>query len=247
MINSLTVRGLRGSVRGRRTFALVLVYLLGQVPVFAQATDSLARVQSALAKLDATDLDEDWYFTMDVVEKKSEGEEVRVIASNPTRALYERRQLVSVNGEPPDTERLEAFREEEKKRIDDIDPDTKGYRYLVESDTLRLEDKDDAHARYLFTPRVKDMEKSREYLRGTLLFNLATGQIDRLEIENTEQLKPVFSVTVDTYRLVLGFGEEQSERLVKTLATQAVGKAGFLKGFDTEVTIAFHDFRRATD
>jgi hypothetical protein len=94
---------------------------------------------------------------------------------------------------------------------------------------------------------VKDLEKARDQLEGSLQLNDATGRIDRLSIHNTETLKPAFSVTVDTYRLVLTFHREQGEQLIRTLESHAVGKAGFLKGFDAQVGIGFRDFRRAPE
>lgn len=210
-------------------------------PVPAQAPDFLPRVQAAVARLDATDLDADWHFSMEV----TEGEEIRGIESDPAREGYARRRLVTVDGDSPDESQLEAFRKAEKKRIDDLDPDTKGYSYLVDTDTLTLEDAGGTLTRYGFVPRVRDLGSSRERLRGTLLLNNGTGQVDRLEIQNTEPLSPAFSVTVDTYRLVLTFGEEQGERLLQMLESTAVGKAGFLKSFDSNVVIRFHDFQRA--
>jgi len=226
-----------GRYRLAGLFTLVLLY---GTPALAEAPASLERVKSAVAQLDATDLDADWYFTMEV----TEGEDVRIIESDPTRDGYERRQLVSVNGQPPDESQLDTFRKAEKKRIDRLDPDTAGYVYLVDTGTLALENAGDDYTRYMFTPRVRDMESSRDQLQGTLLLNNDTGRVDRLEINNTDQLSPAFSVTVDTYRLALGFGDEQGEQLLKTLESVAVGKAGFLKRFDSDVTIHFRDFRR---
>jgi hypothetical protein len=221
--------------------AIVLSLLLWNPPLTAQAPEFRSRVQAALEQLDATDLDADWYFTMDVVE----GEEVRVVESDPTRGLYGRRRLVSVDGEPPHAARREKFRHAEEQRIDHLDPDARGYLYMVDMATLQAVEGAEGYARYTFTPRLKDLEKARDQLEGSLQLNASTGQIDRLSIRNTEPLKPAFSVTVDTYRLVLTFEEEQGERLIRTLVSHTVGKAGFLKGFDAKVDIAFRDFRRA--
>jgi len=221
--------------------ACLALVLLASTSVPAQDLDALPQVQAAVARLDATDLDEDWYFRMEV----TEDEEARIIESDPARPGYERRQLVSVGGAAPDEAQLEAFRKAEKKRIDDLDPETRGYEYLVDTGTLKLEDVGETHTRYAFVPRVRAMEKSREGLQGTLLLNNGTGQVDRLEIHNTEPLAPAFSVTVDTYQLILDFGEEQGEHLLQTLESTASGTAGFLKRFDSNVVVHFLDFRRA--
>ena len=221
---------------------LLLCLVLCSPGIFARAAGASVDVQKALEKLDATDLDEDWHFTMEVVED----EELLVIESDPSRGRYERRQLVTVNGEAPDTSRQETFREAEKKRIDALDPDNAGYGYLVDVTSLKLVEELDGLSRYTFLPRVKDLGDSREALRGTLLLSTETGQVDRLEIHNTAQLSPAFSVTVDTYRLVLSFGQEQGANLLRKLESRAVGTAGFVKSFDSAVDVSFRDYRRVT-
>jgi len=227
----------------RYGIAVFFFLLLEQTVAFADAPDptSLAEVQAALEKLDVTNVDEDWYFTMEVVE----GEELLIIKSDPSRATYDQRQLLSVNGAAPDDDRLEEFREAEEKRVDDIDPETTGYVYMVDTETLEVIAKTDGYLELSFVPRVKAMEDSRDSLRGTLRLNTQTGQIETLDILNTEKLSPAFSVTVDTYRLALSFQLEQGENLLQKLESHAVGKAGFLKSFDSQVEVTFSDYRRA--
>jgi hypothetical protein len=82
-------------------------------------------------------------------------------------------------------------------------------------------------------------------MQGTLLLNTLTQQIEQIEIYNTEKLSPAFSVTVDTFRLALAFQQEQGEILLHKLESHAVGKAGFLKSFNSLVAVAFSDYRRA--
>jgi len=89
------------------------------------------------------------------------------------------------------------------------------------------------------------MEKSRDQVRGALLLNTKTQQIEEIEINNTGKLSPAFSVTVDTYRLVLKFQQEQGENLLKKLESHAVGHAGFLKSFDVFMAVTFSDYKRA--
>jgi hypothetical protein len=216
---------------------------LGQAVVFADAPNAtpLAQVQAALENLDATNLDDDWYFTMEVVD----GEELQIIQSDPSRELIDRRQLHTVNGVTPDNERLEEFREAEEKRVADIDPETAGYRYMVDTDTLEFVEESDGDIAFSFVPRVKALEDSRDSLRGTLRLDAQTGQIEELEIHNTEELSPAFSVTVDRYRLLLHFQQEQGENLLRKLESDAVGKAGFLKSFDSKVKVTFSDYWRA--
>lgn len=190
--------------------------------------------------LDATDLDEDWYFTMEVID----GDELQQIESDPTRPPYERRELLTVNGKTPDADRLAQFADAEKKRIDDQRDAPGGYAHMVDIATLEPLEAPADDEIYAFVPQVQKLEKAREHLRGKLFMDAQSGWIRQLEMYNTETLSPAFSVSVDTYRLKLDFGEVQGENLLQSLQSHAIGKAGFLKSFDSKVHVRFSDFRR---
>lgn len=221
--------------------AALFPLLLWQAMSSAEPSHPASLVEAALRKLDATNLDDDWYFTMAVLEK----DELQIIRSDPRREKYERRQLLKVNGEIPDGERLEVFHEAEVERIDGLDPDATGYGYMVDTQTLQLIAQDDGYATLSFVPRIKALQESRDKIRGTVLLNMATQQIDKIEILNTQELSPAFSVAVDSYRLTLLFQQEQGEVLLKKLESRAVGKAGFVKSFDSLVVVTFSDYERA--
>jgi hypothetical protein len=116
---------------------------------------------------------------------------------------------------------------------------------MVDAQTLTPIEQRDNYEKFSFSPRIKAMEKSRELLLGTVLFNLNTQQIEEIEIHNTAKLSPAFSVAVDSYRLTLRFEQEQGENLLKNLESHAVGTAGFLKEFDVLVVAVFGDYTRA--
>ena len=143
------------------------------------------------------------------------------------------------------TDRQKEFRESEVKRIDELDPDASGYRYLVDTQTLELIEQRNGYAKLSFVPRIKAMEKSRDQVRGALLLNTKTQQIEEIEINNTGKLSPAFSVTVDTYRLVLKFQQEQGENLLRKLESHAVGHAGFLRALMSSWLLTFSDYKRA--
>lgn len=232
----------RGAWCKIRLLALFFLFLLWRADAFGDTPDpTLVVLEAALAKLDATNLDDDWYFSMELLEE----DELQIIRSEPHRDKYERRQLLTVNGVAPDNQRQKKFRETEVKRIDELDPDAAGYRYMVDEKTLQLVEHSDGYAKLSFVPRIKAMQKSRDQMRGAVLLNMETQQIEEIEIHNTGKLSPAFSVTVDSYRLVLKFQREQGENLLKTLESRAVGTAGFLKGFDVLVVAAFSDYKRA--
>jgi len=215
-----------------------LLYLLafGTVSV-AQSGDE---VDAALARLDGARQDENWFFTMHL----TENDERRVITHDPSADPYIQRELVSVDGETPDEDALEEFREQEKERVDERDPEA-SYSYLVDTATLEQLGVDGDTVEYAFDPRIKAMEDSLDKMSGKLRFDTASGDITSIEVFNTEELSPAFSVTVNSYRLTFRFHEEQGARLLQRMESHAVGKAGFVKGFDSLVVVDFSDYRAA--
>ena len=226
-----------------RYLVVVTVFsgLLWQENALAGTSDWAPIVKAALEKLDATNLDEEWHFTLEVLEE----DELQIIHSDPRRDIYERRQLLTVDGVAPDSQRLDEFHDKEVKRINDIDPDALGYGYMVDMETLDLIEANDGHTMFSFVPRVKMLENSRDQLRGTLRLDSATQQITEIEIINTARLSPAFSVTLDTFRLGLSFEEEQGENLLRKLESHTVGKMGFFKSFDALVIFNFSEYTRA--
>ena len=171
--------------------------------------------------------------------------ENQIIRSDPMKNQYERRQLLQVDGKAPDKSRLQAFREEEVERIDNIDPETKGYGHLVDSSTLQFVAQRGELSEFFFKPRINTLQDTAGKMRGALLFNNTTHAIEKIEVRNTQELSPAFSVTVDSYRLSLLFEVEQGARLLRKMESHAVGTVGFLKRFDQLVVIDFSDFRPA--
>jgi hypothetical protein len=228
----------------RNTYSLIVLFSLllygSDSAGGTLETTLVAAAEAALEKLDATNLDDDWYFSMEVVEH----EELQTIRSDPSRGKYDRRELLTVNGVAADPERQREFRESEEKRIDDLDPEASGYRYMVDAETLKLIEHGDRLAKLSFVPRIKAMEKTRDQITGVVLLNMETQQIEEIEIHNTEKLSPAFSVTVDSFQLTFRFQPEQGENLLKKLESHAMGKAGFLKSFDNLVAVEFSDYRR---
>ncbi|CAA0110742.1 Uncharacterised protein [Halioglobus japonicus] len=240
-------RQLRSALVQRSPHIILFLLFFWQLNAFADsvsvtpAVDLTAIVESALKNLDKTDLEDDWYFTMEVVE----GDELRVIHSDPYRDKYKRRQLISVNGLLPDEDSTEEFHDAEVERVDALDPEATGYSYMVDVQTLQLLKAEDGFASFSFVPKVKALEGARDQLRGVLVLNLDSRQVDQLEITNSGTLSPAFSVTVDTYRMTLRFHQQYGENLLSKLESHAAGKAGFVKSFESLVEISFSDYKRA--
>lgn len=225
--------------------AFTALLLLPIWPSFAGEApgNPLPLVITALEELDANDLDEQWHFTMSLLQE----DELQLIRSDPLQGKYERRKLLSVDGQTPDKERLEEFRTEEVKRINGIDPEARGYSHLVDSSTLRLITQKGELSEFSFVPRIKALEDAEGKMQGTLSLNTNSNAIEKIEVRNTLELSPAFSVSVDSYRLTFMFQPEQGARLLHKMESHAVGKVGFLKSFDQLVVVNFGDFRRAAD
>ena len=198
------------------------------------------QVAAAIAALDAANMDERWQFTMTL----RIDDEQRVVTHDPTRGGYDVRQLVSVDGDPPSDKERKTFRDEEKKRLDEQDPETNNYAYLVDLNSLQLEDTQGDVRAFSFAPRVKEFDEA-DKLRGTLHLNNATGHVESLRIENSDELSPAFSVTVSHYVLAFSFVDAGGVRLLGNMVSQARGKAGFLKSFATDVEVTFDDYKLA--
>jgi len=217
----------------------LILPLLVSLPV-AGAGENHDAVVAALEQLDAAQQDENWHFAMRVSE---DGEE-RVIRHDPLEEPYQQRTLVSVDGEPPEEDDLDEFREQEEKRVDERDPQA-SYSFLVDPESLARGVDENGRAQYTFSPRIRAMDDARDKLRGSLLLDTASGQIDRITVFNVESLSPAFSVTLEQYRLIFLFRDVQGARLLERMESHATGRAGFLKRFDSRVVVDFSDYRKA--
>ena len=94
---------------------------------------------------------------------------------------------------------------------------------------------------------MEALKKSRDKLRGALTLDTNTGHILDIEVFNAEPFSPAFSVTVEDYRLQFIFREEQGSRVLQRMESTAVGKAGFVKGFESVVVVDFTDYRPASE
>lgn len=209
--------------------------------VWSQEAAYIEQVVANLQRMDAVDLDQHWYFVMTA----QQDTELLVTESDPARQPLERRTLRSVNGETPSEERLLAFREQEKKRVEDaeVQKDTLKYSYMVDAQTLSLSHEAGNLATLTFTPKIQAFESDRENLAGTVILNTATGVLEKISMKNTGELAPAFSVTIDEYEMVLSFASQQGELLIDEMMTKIAGSYGFVKSFDSVSVISFGDYR----
>ena len=201
-------------------------------------------VESNLHRLDSVIIDEAMFFTMTMRLDK----ELLVVESDPTRDKSERRKLVSVDGAPPTKERLDKFVEDERKRLaeEEQNPERNLYAHLVDTSTLELDGVENGIARFRFAPRLANFEDQQDRMQGTLSLDTGSGLLTQIRIENTEELSPAFSVSIQRYQLELNFGLSDDYLLIQAMTTQIDGKLGFVRSFQSEVQVEFSDFRSLT-
>lgn len=223
-------------------FAGPLLTLALLAPAVAAEPFTDAQLEAALQHLDAADQDERWFFTMNV----QENDERRVIHHDPLQPPYAQRSLVSVDGEPASAEHQEAFRKQERKRVDDRDPEA-GYSKLVDLATLQWRRTEENAAHYAFVPSIESLDDAGGKLQGALVLDTQTQEVTRIEVFNSEPFSPALAVTMDEYRLSFEFRDESGTRLLQRMQSRAVGTAGFVQDFDKSVVVEFSDYRPVPD
>jgi len=225
-------------------YLVVLVFTLlysGHVQS-SDSTDYVALAKSRLAEMDEMDTGENWFFTTTIYTD----EETVVSRNDPGKKEGARRELISVNGEPPTPERLKKYEKNEAKRLKDRDSDDSRSKFseMVDFSTLELVEVTDGQALLSFTPVLDRLEDESDKLNGSLRMNADTHFIEELSLANTEKLSPAFSVSLKTFNMIFSFSPVDGVVLLSGMKTNIEGKAGFLKKFKESTEIAFSDYHR---
>ncbi len=196
-------------------------------------------VANAIAELDATRLDERWYFTMHI---EHDGQQ-QIVNNDPQAEPALRRNLLSINGsEPTEAERAD-FRAAEQARIEEEADNEQGFQALIDVSTLNLLEVSESWAEYAFIPRIRKLEKAQDALRGTLRLNRQSRVIETIRIFNVESFSPAISVSLENFLLRFDFAMQEGINLLTVTENQAQGKVAFVKSFDSSTRIAFSDYR----
>ena len=204
--------------------------------------DYVALAKSSLAEMDEMDTGENWFFTTTI----NTDEETLVSRNDPSKKEGARRELISVNGEPPTSERLKKYEKKEAKRLEDRENDDSRSKFseMVDFSTLALVEVTNGQALLSFTPMLDGLEKESDKFNGSLQMNADTHLIEELSLANTEKLSPAFSVSLNTFNMNFSFLPVDGEVLLSRMKTSIEGKAGFLKKFKKSTEITFSDYRR---
>jgi hypothetical protein len=211
----------------------------------AQSADSIDYVSIAktrLAEMDEIDMGKNWFYTITA----HTDEEVLVSRNHPHKEEGARRELLSVDGEPPSPERLKEFEEKQAERLKDEDSESSRDRFseMVDFSTLELVEVSNGQALLSFTPVLDGLEKESDKLNGSLRLNTDSQLIENLSLVNTDKLSPAFSVSLKTFNMSFSFSPVDGDTLLSRMETSIEGKAGFLKKFKTSTEIVFSDYQR---
>jgi hypothetical protein len=220
----------------------VFTLLLSAQALSADSPDYVALAKAGLTEMDETDMGEDWFFTVTA----QTDEETLVSRNDPSKEEEARRELLSVNGEPPTEKRLKEFDKQEAKRQKsrkDDDNRTK-FSAMVDYSTLALTEVTNGQAILSFSPILDGLEKESDKMDGTLRLNADTYAIEELSLANTEKISPAFSVSFTTFTMSFSFSPVDGETLMSGMGTSIEGKVGFLKKINTRTEIEFSDYQR---
>lgn len=211
----------------------------------SDTTDYVALAKSSLAELDEMDTGENWFFTTTIYTD----EETLVSRNDPSKKEGARRELISVNGEPPTSKRLEKYKKREAKRREDRDNDDSRSKFseMIDFSTLTLVEVTNGQALLSFTPVLDGLEDESGKLNGSLRMNTDKHLIEELSLVNTEKLSPAFSVSLKTFKMTFSFAPVDGVVLLSGMKTNIEGKAGFLKKFKESTEITFSDYRAWVD
>ncbi len=211
----------------------------------SDSPDYIALAKTRLAEMDETDTGENWFFTTTI----HTSEETLVARNDPGKKEGARRELISVNGEPPTSKRLEKFEKREAERLEDSDKDDNRSKFseMVDFSTLALVEITNGQALLSFTPVLDGLEEESDKLNGSLRMNADTHVIEELSLVNTAKLSPAFSVSLKTFNMIFSFFPVDGEVLLSRMKTSIEGKAGFLKKFKESTEITFSDYQRMAE
>ena len=211
----------------------------------SDSPDYVALAKSSLAEMDELDTGENWFFTTTI----HKDEETLVARNDPSKKEGERRELISVNGEPPTSKRLEKYKKREAKRLEDSENDESRSKFseMVDFSTLTLVEVTNGQALLSFTPVLDGLEDESDKLNGSLRVNADTHLIEEFSLANTQKLSPAFSVSLKTFNMLFSFSPVDGVVLLSGMKTNIEGKAGFLKKFKESTEITFSDYQRMAE
>lgn len=220
--------------------ALLAPFASAQLPPLAE---------KALATMDNIELDE-WSY---VITTLREGRKT-VERHDATRPENTRWQLLVKDDQSPTADELAEYtaakngQREARKRHGDKDDGKIEIAELIDPGSVTLLSEDDTRATYNFRMKADD-DEGREFaenVRGTLVVNKAIPYVERIEMQSTDEIRPVIGVKIAEFHMSMKFGHDPSSGAVLPgrITTRIKGRAFMIKKIDEDVSVVFSDYER---
>ena len=150
-------------------------------------------------------------------------------------------QLLRLNGEQPTKKQIEAFIETkvaQQKEKTTGNSYSVALREIIQLDTLTFAKENEAHIEMNFDVFLNKLgNDASSKLQGSLLYNKQQQFIETLTITNKEEFSPIFSATIDDFKLTFTF--TQINKQVLPYRQDMAMKGTF--AFFTEIDEVSHD------
>lgn len=171
-------------------------------------------------------------------------EEAIVEAFDPSLEASDQWQLKLVNGERPTAERVERYREEKAKQLEE-NP-RRSFTQLIDTATVERRDESANEVVYEFRPLLfdADPELNGKFV-GTLTIDKADARLLQMEYHNTAPVKPVSAVRLEKMETLVVFETlPDGQPVVKSVSVHTRGVAFLFRKFDRRVVQEYSDYRR---
>ncbi len=217
---------------------LVIALWGGAATVFGQPSPELTE---ALRNF-RTEGPKGWAFT----QISESSDRARVEAFDPLKPAHLRWDLITENGVPPSEQTTETYRQQQTRRTGgQTAPNVKEQLDLT---TAELVDERNGRQtwRFKLTPGAED-DRSAAHMDATITFHVDSRTIEIIELANFEPFSPMFGVHVERARTVIEYSLPTTgmPSLLRHIAVSIRGRAFYFKSLDSDMTVAYSDYKYA--
>jgi len=175
--------------------------------------------------------------------KKTTDPEGSILESYNPNARQKKWQLLSVNNQKADPERLKKYQEEmnesdharrESRRFDFNEKTMQDFQIINETDQV-----------IFYTFRLKPEENDKiDELKGEITLHKNPGWIERIKVYNQAPFSPALPVKIDTFKMDMKYQRLKDTKAIKlkTIQTRIKARAFVFKKIDTKVTQEYFNY-----
>lgn len=223
-----------------RSRLVLLGFLIATVSIAASEPHPLA--VEALENLDSF-RDEDWSFTKTTTSK----DEVRVERHEARKPESERWTLVTMNGRKPTPRELETYRKEKADDLKRRKEKKDGNHQEIDRSTIRLVSETTERATFTFHPQGDGNQSGAlSDILGTLVVNKDGAWVERFELANTDEIRPIPGVKISEFNLTMIFRRDlpSGEIVLRSIESHVRGRAFLVKSLDDDRATYYSEFER---